>query len=339
MKALYAHAAHDLRLEDCPDGRPGPGQVLVRMARGGICGSDLHYFAHGGFGSVRLREPMILGHEVSGHVVEIGEGVDGLAEGDLVAVSPSRPCGGCAQCRRGAPNRCADMRFFGSAMRFPHVQGAFRERLVVDAVQCVAAHGLAPQDAAMAEPLAVALHAVSRAGDLLGRRVLVAGCGPIGTLVILAARSAGAAEVVAADIAPEPLGFARRAGADLALDAADPAALESLRGDGVDAAFECAGAEAALRGCIASLRPGGIAVQVGLGGEMAVPAELVAREISLRGSFRFADEFPVAVDMMRRGLIDPAPLVTDSFPLDAFAAAFAAAQDRGASMKVQLELS
>ena len=98
MKALYAHAARDLRLSTCDAGEPGPGEVRVRLARGGICGSDLHYYQHGGFGTVRLKEPMILGHEVSGHVDTVGDGVEGLTPGDLVAVSPSRPCGACEQC-------------------------------------------------------------------------------------------------------------------------------------------------------------------------------------------------------------------------------------------------
>lgn len=95
MKAIVIHAAQDLRIEDRPEEAPGPGQLRLRLAVGGVCGSDLHYYNHGGFGAVRLKEPMILGHEVSAHVAEIGAGVTGFAVGQLVAVSPSRPCGGC----------------------------------------------------------------------------------------------------------------------------------------------------------------------------------------------------------------------------------------------------
>ncbi|MEO0761751.1 MAG: alcohol dehydrogenase catalytic domain-containing protein, partial [Pseudomonadota bacterium] len=150
MKALYVHAAHDLRLEDCAAEAPGHGQVRLRLARGGICGSDLHYYGHGGFGPVRLREPMILGHEVSGHVAALGKGVTELSLGDLVAVSPSRPCGTCRHCREGRRNHCENMRFYGSAMPFPHIQGAFREVLAADAEQCVRAEGLSAGEAAMA---------------------------------------------------------------------------------------------------------------------------------------------------------------------------------------------
>ncbi|MGB0354091.1 MAG: alcohol dehydrogenase catalytic domain-containing protein, partial [Paracoccaceae bacterium] len=115
--------------------------MQVALRRGGICGSDLHYFNHGGFGTVRLREPMILGHEVAGEITEIGPQVTGLAVGDLVAISPSRPCFTCVECRRGLPNQCLNMRFYGSAMPFPHIQGAFREVITVRAENCVKADG------------------------------------------------------------------------------------------------------------------------------------------------------------------------------------------------------
>ena len=343
MTALYAHAAKDLRVEACDAADPEPGQVTVRVSRGGICGSDLHYFNHGGFGTVRLQEPMILGHEVAGTVEAVGEGVEGVDLGDLVAVSPSRPCGSCGECLRGLPNHCLNIRFYGSAMPFPHVQGAFREVLVAEAAQCVPAHGLTPAEAAMAEPLSVALHAVRRAGEMLGRRVLVTGCGPIGVLVILAARRAGAAEIIATDIAENGLAFARAAGADVALDTSqDPEALAPyVAGKGcLDVLFECSGAEEALAGGIAALRPRGQVVQLGLSGDMRLPMmQITAKELSLGGSFRFHEEFAVAVKLMRKGLIDVAPLVTHSFPLAEFEAAFATASDRAQAMKVQLDFT
>lgn len=341
MKALFAHAARDLRIGTVEDAAPGPGQVRVALERGGICGSDLHYFAHGGFGAVRLREPMILGHEVAGRVTDLGPGVAGLAPGDLVAISPSRPCAACPECLRGLPNQCLNMRFYGSAMPFPHVQGAFREALVAEAAQCVRAEGLTAAEAAMAEPLSVALHAVRRAGEMLGRRVLVTGCGPIGVLAVMAARRAGAREIVATDIAEPALAFARAAGADAALDTArDPGALApwSAGKGSFDVLFECSGAAAALAAGIAALRPRGVIVQLGLSGDMPVPMmQVTAKELELRGSFRFHEEFAVAVDLMRSGLIDVKPLLTHSFGLDDFAAAFATALDRGQSMKVQID--
>ena len=185
MRSIVIHKAKDLRIEDRAVDDVGAGQVRIRMAMGGICGSDLHYYNHGGIGdAIRLKEPMVLGHEVSGFIEALGDGVVGLALGDLVAVSPSRPCGACQYCALGQRNHCENMRFYGSAMPFPHIQGAFREVLVADASQCVKADGLSAGEAAMAEPLAVCLHAVRRAGELLGKRVLITGSGPIGTLSV-----------------------------------------------------------------------------------------------------------------------------------------------------------
>ena len=133
MKAIVIHQAKDLRIQDWPEETLGAGEIRVRTAVGGVCGSDLHYYHYGGFGTVRVREPMVLGHEVSGYVVECGEGVEGFELGDLVAVSPSRPCNACKYCLEGLPNHCENMRFYGSAMPFPHSQGAFREELIANA--------------------------------------------------------------------------------------------------------------------------------------------------------------------------------------------------------------
>lgn len=339
-KALYVHAARDLRIGDAPVETPGPGQVRIKMQRGGICGSDLHYFNHGGFGAIRLREPMILGHEVSGVVEALGENVTTLTPGDLVAVSPSRPCLTCGECLRGLPNHCLNMRFYGSAMPFPHIQGAFRDTLIADASQCAVANGLTAAQAATAEPLSVALHSVSRAGDLLGKRVLVTGCGPIGILVILAARRAGAAEIIATDIAAPVLDIAGAVGADITLNTAEnPDALAPYTGGKgtLDVLFECSGAQVALVGGIATLRPRGQVIQLGLSGDMSLPMMMItARELAIKGSFRFHEAFPLAVQMMQKGLIDVNPLLTHSFPLAEYAQAFATANDRSIAMKVQL---
>ncbi len=129
MRSIIIHSAKDLRVEEAPVGSPGAGEVLIRIDTGGICGSDLHYYNHGGIGeAIRLKEPMILGHEVSGFVDKLGDDVNALAVGDLVAISPSRPCGSCQYCQIGQQNHCENMRFYGSAMPFPHIQGAFANK-------------------------------------------------------------------------------------------------------------------------------------------------------------------------------------------------------------------
>ncbi len=340
MKAIVAHAAKDLRIEEREFRAPGPGEVRIRIERGGICGSDLHYYNHGGFGTVRLKEPMILGHEVSGRIEVLGEGVTGLAEGQLVAVSPSRPCHACRYCLEGRQNHCLNMRFYGSAMPYPHIQGAFREVLVADQRQCAVAEGLTAGEAAVAEPLSVVLHAAKRAGDLMGKRVLVTGCGPIGQLAVMVARAAGAVEIVATDVADFTLAKAEEMGADRTHNiAADPGALEpyGAQKGRFDVLFECSGVAAALAGAVPALRPGAVVMQLGLGGDMTLPVQaMTAKEIELRGSFRFHAEFFTAVEMMRAGRLDVKPLITHAFGVDDAVRAFETAADRSQAIKAQI---
>lgn len=263
MQALVIHAAKDLRLEEQVLQQPGPGQVLVRVERGGICGSDLHYFNHGGFGTVRLKEPMILGHEVAGIVERLGQQVEGISVGD---------------------------------------------------------------------------------GEVWGKRVLVTGSGPIGALCVISARRAGAAEIVVTDIADFPLSFARKVGADRVINTAlNNEALTDYGGDKgyFDIQFECSGSPVALAGGIGAVRPRGVVVQVGLGGDMTVPVQqqITAKELELRGSFRFHEEFATAVALMQKGLIDVKPLITHTLHFEQAGEAFALASDRQRSMKVQLQFA
>lgn len=341
MRAVVIHAPKDLRIDNYPDPAPGPGEVRVKIANGGICGSDLHYYHHGGFGVVRIQQPMALGHEIAGVVAAVGDGVTGVKSGTRVAVNPSRPCGACLHCQEGMRNQCLDMRFLGSAMRFPHVQGGFREFITIDATQAVPiADKLSLAEAAIAEPLAVCLHAGKQAGPLLGKRVLITGCGPIGALMILVSRFGGAAEIVVTDVADAPLAVAKKLGATHAINVATNAnALDPWRaGKGVfDTLFEASGNQAALRTALDVLRPGATLVQLGLGGEMTLPINtIVAKELQLRGTFRFDPEFELAVRLMGEGLIDVKPLITATMPFENAVAAFELASDRSQSMKVQL---
>jgi L-idonate 5-dehydrogenase len=344
MRTLVIHKAKDLRIESSTTSLPAPGEVKIALANGGICGSDLHYYQHGGIGdSIRLKEPMILGHEVSGYVTVVGDNVSGLSVGDLVAVSPSRPCNACQFCENAYFNHCENMRFYGSAMPFPHIQGAFREELVAVASQCVKASGLSSAEAAMAEPLAVCLHAAKRAGDLDGKRVLITGSGPIGTLSLLAARAAGAKEIVITDLATAALEYAQRVGADKTINImAEPDGLAQYQaGKGYfDILFECTGVASALASGIQALRPRGVIMQLGLGGDMHIPMQaLTAKELDLRGSFRFHEEFATAVEQMQNGKVDVKPLISHTFNLDQAVAAFEMASDRSAAMKVQLNFN
>ncbi len=344
MLAAVLHAAHDLRIEERPEPSLMPGEARVRVAAGGICGSDLSYFNKGGVGDFRLREPLALGHEVAGEVVETASPAT-VAVGARVAINPSRPCLHCDCCRAGRGNLCRAMRFLGSAAVMPHVQGAFSETVVVRADQCVPVPQAMPYRlAACAEPLAVALHAVRRAGSMVGCHVLVAGAGPIGLLCLAASLHAGAATVTLTDLFEAPLRIARAMGAtDTCCVRSDPDHLARLgieRG-GFACAIEATGAAASVAALPALMRPGGRIVQLGMlpPGEVALPVNLLmSREIDLIGSFRFHEEFDIAVAALASGRIDIAPILSASLPLARAEEAMALAGDRTRAIKVHLEI-
>lgn len=344
QQGIVIHAPHDLRVQELETGALQPQQLKVKVKAGGICGSDLHYYHHGGFGTVRIKEPMVLGHEVSGVIAEAGSGITDIAPGTRISISPSLPCGSCKYCQEGKQNHCLDMRFYGSAMRMPHVQGAFRQEIVIERSQAhVVADHVSDGEAAMAEPLSVALHAVRRAGPLFGKRVLVTGCGPIGALTVIAARRAGALQIVVTDVARMPLESALKVGADQAIDvSADPQALQAFTKDkgSFDVLFEVSGNEQALRGALDTLRPGAVIVQVGLGGDINFPANLlVGKELEWRGAFRFHEEFAIAVELMNKRLVDVKPLISATYPFEQSVEAFNIAGDRSRMMKVQLSFN
>jgi L-idonate 5-dehydrogenase len=325
-------------------GEMGPGQVTVRVAMGGICGSDLHYFHNGGFGAVRIKRPMILGHEVAGTVESVARDVTGVKVGDRVAVNPSRPCSECGYCLEGLPNQCLNMRFYGSAMRDPHVEGAFRDVLVCDAVQCLLLATHVSMDvASLAEPFSVGLHGVSRAGSLLNKRVLVSGCGPIGTLTVAACFVHGASEIVAVDVTDETLSVARKMGASTTINVAhhrDWTGIYSANKGTFDVMFECSGNQQALLSGLEVMRPRGIVVQLGLGGDVTMPQNtIVGKELSICGSFRFHAEFALAVKLINEGRVDLKQVITRSFPMTQAREAFDLASDRKRSMKVLIDFA
>ncbi|GAB3578740.1 L-idonate 5-dehydrogenase [Amycolatopsis endophytica] len=340
MKAVVVHGPGDVRVDTLADPVPGAGEVLVAMEWGGICGSDVAYWRHGASGTAVLKDPLVLGHEVAGRVAGLGPGVTTVDIGTAVTVHPAQPVGDAALPERiaGRTNLLPRVRYFGSAAFHPHTDGGFSELRVVRAGQLrPLPDGVSTRQGALAEPLAVAMHAVHRAGDVTGRTVLVNGAGPIGCLVVAAAKFAGAATVIAADLAPSALGIARRLGADHTVDLGSGAALP----EDVELVFEASGAPAALGGALRATARGGTLVQVGnLPGEPApsVLGDLVTREISWTGSYRFVDEITDAVRALGEGL-DVSPIITHTFDLDDAGEALAVAADRGSgSSKVLLKL-
>lgn len=338
---VVCHAARLLKVEPVPVPEIGDSQVELAIAAGGICGSDLHYYLDGRIGAIEVRQPFVLGHEFSATVTAIGRAVTALQVGDRVAVNPARACGTCSYCQAGLQIHCLNMLFYGSAMRFPHVSGGFRQTLVAEAVQCEKL----PADfdlarAAFAEPLAVCLHAVERAGPLSGRRILVTGCGPIGALTIMAARYAGAGEIIVTDVSDSAIAMGLKIGADAGVNVArEPEKMTAFAANkgSFDVVFECSGHQSAIRSAMDVIRPRGILVLVGLGGETQLMINtVVAKEIDMRGTFRFGTEFRTAVQALVSGRIDPMPLLTEVVPFREAQRAFDLAADRSRAMKVQL---
>ncbi|MER8467691.1 L-idonate 5-dehydrogenase [Mesorhizobium sp. M1396] len=332
----------DLRMVERPLEPLASGMVRVRFGAGGICGSDLHYFRHARTGDFVVTSPLVLGHEVAGEIVEINTAASGLAIGDRVAVNPSRWCGHCARCAEGRANLCENIYFMGSASRTPHMQGGFASVFDATPAQCVKVpQHVAYQAAALAEPLAVSLHAVARAGAIANRNVILFGAGPIGLLTMLAAKFKGCGGITVADIAEAPLAFATRLGADHTIDlSGGDVELKALAADRpFDIAIEISGTAAGLTAAIASVRRGGVVVQVGNlpGGQIPVPANAVmAKEINLKGSFRFDAEFNHAVALIVDGEVDVLKLVTAERVLSSAPEAFRLAADRSQSVKVVL---
>jgi len=317
MRAVVVHGAGDVRVEERPDPVAGPGEVVVAMEWGGVCGSDVSYWRHGASGTAALRDPMVLGHEVAGRVVGGAPGVTGWEPGTPVTVHPARQADGSVLPPRlaGRTNLHSRVRYLGSAAFHPHTDGGFSELLAVPAHQLRRLpDGVGTDQGALAEPLAVAMHAVNRAGDLSGRDVLVNGAGPIGCLVVAAARHAGAASVTAADLSASSLAVATELGADRTLDLGSGDHLP----EDCELVIEASGAPAALGGVLRATARGGTVVQVGnLPGTPApaVLGDLVTREITWVGAYRFVEEIGDALDAMRDGL-DVSGVITHRFGID-----------------------
>lgn len=326
MNVLRLHAGADLRLHDEPTPVPGEGEALVRVTSVGICGSDLHWFEEGGIGDARLDRPLVLGHEFAGVIAE------GPRAGQRVAVDPAVPCNACTFCLEGNPNFCAHMHFSGHGPD----DGALREYMAWP-TRCLfpVPDALSDDDAAMLEPLGVAIHAVDLGKVRAGMTVGVFGCGPIGLLTLQVARAAGATRIVATDPLPHRLAAARAAGATDVVRAeagAEQAAVwEATEGAGVDVAFEAAGTDEAVATAIEASRPGARVVLIGIPSDdrTSFCASAARRKgLTLKLTRRMKHTYPRAIDLVARGRVDVRTLVTHHFSLDDAPAAFDTARRR-----------
>lgn len=302
------YGIRDIRIEDRPEPHPEPGQVVVEIGAVGICGSDVHYYEHGRIGDFVVEQPMIIGHEAAGTVVEVGEGVDASRIGQLVALEPGVPDFTCEQCRNGRYNLCPNVRFFAT----PPIDGAIIRRVAVPASFAhPAPEGLDAEQAAMAEPVSVGVWACRKADVTVGDRVLVTGAGPIGLFAAQVARGHGAARVALTDTNAYRLGVADKLGF-ATYDATQPVPGE------YDVLFECSGAAAALTTGLRRLARAGRAVLIGMGSDtVAVEVPVVQnRELTLTGTFRYANTYPAALQLIASGQVNVSPVITHRFSIE-----------------------
>ena len=339
--ACTLFGALDLRITNHDTPIPEAYEVRLRLGAAGICGSDLQYYQHGRAGIFALRAPFVPGHEASGVVEAIGTGVTRVKIGDKVAVNPSHPCGTCHYCRQGRGNLCNHMVFLGSAAIFPHLPGLFREHFTIGEQQLTPIHEpeITLGEIACAEPLSIGLHAIFRAGSVLGKTVLITGGGTIGCMSVMAARIAGAARIIVCDIQDRALSIAKEVGADLSIRV-DLTPMTELA-DIADICIEAAGNPAAVLTCLTAARRGGRIVQVGtLPPDMTFPAnQIMSRELDYVGAFRAHEAFDWAIDAIRTRRADVRPLISAQFPLTQSQDAFDLALDRQRSTKVQLTMN
>ncbi|SFS90848.1 L-idonate 5-dehydrogenase [Saccharopolyspora flava] len=333
MKALFIHGAEDMRLEEAAVPEPGAGEVLLRVRYVGICGSDLHYYFHGKNGENLVREPFAPGHEFSATVEHDPSGE--WATGTPVTAHPAR-FGTPVEGIEDKPHLWPGGDYLGSAADFPHRQGASADLVVVEKHMLRRLpDGLSLKDAALAEPLGVALHALTVAGDELGSRALVLGAGPIGLLVVAALRARGVEHVAVGDTQESALARARQVGAHETF----LVGTDEVPATAYPVVFECSAAPASLSQAVVSASRAGVVVQVGMLADAAIGvnlAPLVSKEVQLRGTFRFATEIDEAVEMLAAHP-SIAGVVTHVLPATEAVAAFTTAKDSAASGKVLLE--
>ena len=319
MHASFLHGIRDVRLEECPIPNPGPGEVLLKVASVGVCGSDVHYYLDGRIGHQVVDAPIIMGHEFSAHVADLGAGVAGLQAGQLVAVEPGISCGECEFCLQGHPNLCPNVRFCGT----PPINGVFAEYTLMPAENCFPLpEGFSPDDGALLEPLGIGIHAVDLAHLKVGETVAILGAGPIGLLIAAVAKASGAGAI----FMTEPLSYRRKFAMEYIADAVfDPndqdvvAEIDSLTGGrGVDAAFEAAGAVDTPQQAAAIVRPGGRVILAGIPAEDTITfnASVVRRKgLTIKLVRRMKHTYPRAIRLVQSGLVDLKPLVTHLLPL------------------------
>ncbi|WP_404391064.1 NAD(P)-dependent alcohol dehydrogenase [Humibacillus xanthopallidus] len=332
MRVAVLNRPGEVEIIDRPDPEPGAGEVRVRVAAVGVCGSDTHYFDHGRIGSFVVESPLVLGHEASGVIDAVGPGVDPARQGQRVSIEPGLPCRSCEQCLAGRYNLCPDMRFHAT----PPVDGSLAELVVVhEAFAHPVPDSVSDEAAALLEPLSVGIWSARKAEVGVGSRVLVTGAGTIGLVCVQVARAAGATQITVVDVNDDRLAMAAELGATRTVNPTVDDLAAALAEAPPDALVECTGHPAVTRQAVGALAPAGRAVLVGMGGdEVMLPLSTIQeRELVVTGTFRYANTWPTAIGLVAAGVVHLDRLVSSRHTLDQTAEALVAGRSDAKAIK------
>lgn len=331
MKASFLVEPGIIEMREIDAPTPDHDQVLVKVAAVGVCGSDVHFYAHGNIGTMIMNKPFVLGHELSGTITAVGKDIDPSRIGKRVAVEPQRPCRTCKQCRAGRYNLCPEIIFYA----VPHVNGAFTEYVTIqNDFAFDLPDNVSFEAGALLEPLSVAIWSCQRAQVSVGSRVLITGAGPIGVIVAQTAKAFGASEVIITDTVESRRTFALSHGASRAIDPTK----ESLSGLDVDVFIDATGVGKAVYDGIKAVGPNGRVILVGMGDDdVLLPVDYIqSRELWVTGIFRYTNTWPTAIELVSSGKVDLDSLVTHRFNLDQVEEALKAPKLPGAMKPVVL---
>lgn len=343
MKAAILTEPGKIEIQELDIPRPAADEVLIRVKSVGLCGSDVHYYQHGRIGSFIVEKPIILGHESAGEIVEVGSDVTNLSVGDRVTVEPGVTCGKCIHCKSGRYNLCPDVKFLAT----PPYDGAFCEYIAIrsDFVYKIPDE-ITYDEAAMAEPISVGIHALKRGRLQAGETVVIMGMGPIGVLAAMVAKVSGASRIIGVDFEESRLELSKKMGVTDTVNLKHENLLEKINiitdNQGVDLALETAGNAKALQSAISAVRRGGRVVIVGMPPEDVATLninEIVGSEMDIFGVFRYSNTYPTAIEIISKSGIDVKNVITGYYSLEDTKDAFEKAiTDRANTMKIMITL-